>query len=239
MVNGGGTDYNPRNTAGVHVLLKMDESTYAEDDGSDGTDDDHPISWCKKFDGGRSFYTGLGHTQASYAEAGIRSHIAAGIEIAAGVLPSAACGVAPATPGTDVPINVGGTVPTVLSLTLGPAPSLGTFVPGVAADYTASLTATVISTASSAALSVRDPDTVAPGRLVNGTRALASPLQMKVGSAAFAALSGTPLSLATFPDPVSNAIRTVDIKQSISATEPLLSGNYGKTVVFTLSSTTP
>ena len=112
-------------------------------------------------------------------------------------------------------------------------------MPGVAADYTASLTATVISTASSAALSVRDPDTVAPGRLVNGTRALASPLQMKVGSAAFAALSGTPLSLATFPDPVSNATRTVDIKQSISATEPLLSGNYGKTVVFTLSSTTP
>ena len=81
----------------MHVLLKMDESTYAEDDGSDGTDDDHPISWCKKYDGGRSFYTGLGHTQASYAEAGIRSHIAAGIEIAAGVLPSAACGVAPAT----------------------------------------------------------------------------------------------------------------------------------------------
>ena len=26
-------DYSPRNTAGVHVLLKMDESTYAEDDG--------------------------------------------------------------------------------------------------------------------------------------------------------------------------------------------------------------
>jgi len=99
VVNGGGTDYNPRNTDGVHVLLKMDESTYAEDDGSDGTDDDHPISWCKKYDGGRSFYTGLGHTQASYAEAGIRSHIAAGIEIAAGVLPSAACGVAAANAG--------------------------------------------------------------------------------------------------------------------------------------------
>ena len=41
-------DYNPRNTDGVHVLLKMDESTYAENDGSDGVDDDHPISWCQK-----------------------------------------------------------------------------------------------------------------------------------------------------------------------------------------------
>ena len=67
MVNGGGDDYSPRNTAGMHVLLKMDESTYAEDDGSDGVDDDHPISWCQRFDGGRSWYTGLGHTQASFS----------------------------------------------------------------------------------------------------------------------------------------------------------------------------
>ena len=110
---------------------------YAEDDGSDGTDDDHPISWCKKFDGGRSFYTGLGHTQASYAEAGIRSHIAAGIEIAAGVLPSAACGVAPAQPGTDVPVTVGGTVPSVLSgpvmaAEAAPLPSGNSLCTGVA-----------------------------------------------------------------------------------------------------------
>ena len=35
VVNGGGNDYSPRNTAGVHVLLTMDESTYAEADGTD------------------------------------------------------------------------------------------------------------------------------------------------------------------------------------------------------------
>ena len=58
--NANGDDYSPRSTAGVHVLLKMDESTYAEDDGSDGVDDDHPISWCQSYDGGRSWYTGLG-----------------------------------------------------------------------------------------------------------------------------------------------------------------------------------
>ena len=34
VVNGGGTDYNPRNTAGIHVLMTMDESTYAENDGT-------------------------------------------------------------------------------------------------------------------------------------------------------------------------------------------------------------
>ena len=82
-----GDDYSPRTTAGVHVLLTMDESTYAEDDGSDGTDDDHPISWCQRYDGGRSWYTGMGHTQQSFQEAGFLSHIGAGIEIAAGVLP--------------------------------------------------------------------------------------------------------------------------------------------------------
>ena len=68
--NANGDDYSARSTPGVHVLLKMDESTYAEDDGSDGVDDDHPISWCQKYDGGRSWYTGLGHTQASFSEAG-------------------------------------------------------------------------------------------------------------------------------------------------------------------------
>src|SRR4051794_33268214 len=230
VVNGGGDDYSPRNTAGVHVLLKMDESTYDEDDGN-AVDDDHPISWCQRYDGGRSWYTGLGHTQASFTEAGILSHIGAGIEIAAGVLPSAACGVAPAQPGTDVPVTIGGNVPTVLSLTLGPAPSLGTFLPGVEKDYTGSLTATVTSTASSSALTVRDPSSNAPGHLVNGTRALATPLQMKVGSAAFAPLSNAALTLATFSDPVSNNVKTVDIRQTISASEPLLAGGYGKTVV--------
>ena len=93
-----GTTTRPRSTAGVHVLLTMDESTYAEDDGSDGTDDDHPISWCQRYDGGRSWYTGMGHTQQSFQEAGFLSHIGAGIEIAAGVLPT--CGVRCGAAGT-------------------------------------------------------------------------------------------------------------------------------------------
>ena len=99
---GGGTDYDPRNSAGIHVLLTVDESTYAENDGSDGVDDDHPISWCHKYDGGRAWYTAMGHTQASYSEAGFLSHISAGISEAAGYTPSAACGVVKANANPTV-----------------------------------------------------------------------------------------------------------------------------------------
>jgi type 1 glutamine amidotransferase len=54
---------NPRSTA--HVLATLNESTY-----SGGTmNGDHPITWCKTIDSGRSFYTGLGHTEESYTEA--------------------------------------------------------------------------------------------------------------------------------------------------------------------------
>ncbi len=34
------------------------------------------IIWCKAYDGGRSFYTGVGHTQASYADAAFRADAA-------------------------------------------------------------------------------------------------------------------------------------------------------------------
>ena len=87
VVNGGGNDYSPRNTAGMHVLLTMDESTYAEADGSDGVDDDHPIAWCQRYDGGRSWYTGLA-PHAGVVQRGRRcsAHLQAGIEITAGTI---------------------------------------------------------------------------------------------------------------------------------------------------------
>jgi cytochrome c len=246
VVNGGGDDYSARNTPGVHVLLKMDESTYDEDDGNT-TDDDHPISWCQRYDGGRSWYTGLGHTQASFSEAGILSHISAGIEIAAGVLASEACGVTSTTPpGTDVPVTVGGTVPSVLGLNIGATPDLGSFVPGVTKDYTSSVAATVTSSASAAALSVRDPSATATGKLVNGTTALPQTLQVNATDAeqptgVFAPLSttGAALPLLAFPTPVGAHPVTINFKQPIAATDSLLRGNYSKTLTFTLSATTP
>ncbi|GAA1023349.1 hypothetical protein Aple_084290 [Acrocarpospora pleiomorpha] len=68
---------NPRSTA--RVLATLDESTYTG--GSMGVD--HPITWCKTIDNGRSFYTGFGHTQSTYAEAPFRSQLLGGIRYAA------------------------------------------------------------------------------------------------------------------------------------------------------------
>ena len=58
---------------------------------------------------------------------------------------------------TDATGGVGGTVGATLSLVLGPPPTFGAFTPGVTRDYTASTTATVISTAGDAQLTVADP----------------------------------------------------------------------------------
>ena len=52
----------------MKVLATVDESTYDEQDGNT-IDDDHPIAWCSDFDGGRSWYTAMGHTQASFSDA--------------------------------------------------------------------------------------------------------------------------------------------------------------------------
>ena len=81
------------------------------------------------------------------------------------------------------PSEAGGTVPATLSLTLGTPASFGAFTPGVAKDYTASTTANVISSAGDATLSVADPSTTDTGKLVNGTFALAQPVQANATSA--------------------------------------------------------
>src|SRR4051794_8018165 len=73
--------------------------------------------------------------------------------------------------------DVAGTVPATLALTLGTPAAFGAFTPGVAEEYTASMTANVISTAGDATLSVADASTNATGHLVNGAFALPQPLQ--------------------------------------------------------------
>jgi len=70
---------NPRGTA--HVLAALDETTYSG--GKMGYD--HPIAWCQEIDGGRSWYTAMGHTVESYAEPLFRLHLLGGIESAAGL----------------------------------------------------------------------------------------------------------------------------------------------------------
>jgi cytochrome c len=75
---------NPRGA--VQVLATLDEATYSG--GAMGAD--HPITWCQTIDGGRSWYTAMGHTKESYDEPLFRLHLLGGIESAAGVAGS--CG---------------------------------------------------------------------------------------------------------------------------------------------------
>lgn len=74
---------NPRDQ--VQVLLRLDESTYQG--GGMGTD--HPISWYHAYDGGRAWYTALGHTSESYREPLFLGHLLGGIQYAAGQTPAA------------------------------------------------------------------------------------------------------------------------------------------------------
>jgi cytochrome c len=76
-----GFQTNPR--AEVQVLLSLDEASFDPGEGSMGGD--HPIAWCHEYDGGRSFYTALGHTIESYSEPEFLQHLAGGIEWAAAV----------------------------------------------------------------------------------------------------------------------------------------------------------
>ena len=142
---------------------------------------------------------------------------------------------------TSTPGDVSGNVPATLALTLGPAATFGTFVPGVSQDYTAATTATVTSTGADAALSVLDASSTATGRLVNGTYALADPLQITANNGTFAPLrtDNGPLSLLTWNTPISATNVALGFKQHISASEGLRTGAYSKTLTFTLSTTAP
>jgi alpha-L-rhamnosidase len=133
--------------------------------------------------------------------------------------------------GTSTTGTVGGTVPATLALTLGNPAGFGSFAPGITRDYAASTTATVISTAGDAVLSVQDPSATAPGRLVNGSFALRSPLL----------IGGSPLPAAvrSYSAPASNDVVPIAFTQPIDATEPLRTGSYSKTLTFTLATTNP
>jgi type 1 glutamine amidotransferase len=40
---------------------------------------DHPLAWCREFDGGRSFYTALGHFDEAYQDEAFMKHVLNGI----------------------------------------------------------------------------------------------------------------------------------------------------------------
>ncbi len=79
-------DRNPRHDH--HVLLTVDEAAFYREDGSPWPTAppggafmgaDHPVAWVKEFEGGRSFYTNLGHQPDTWRDARFRAHLLAGI----------------------------------------------------------------------------------------------------------------------------------------------------------------
>ena len=145
---------------------------------------------------------------------------------------------------TDTPGTVTGTVPPTLALSVGAPASFGAFTPGIAKTYTANTTATVISTAGEAVLSVVDPSATAPGHLVNTTFVLPSALQARARNAAntgtaFNTVSGSPLNLLAWSAPISNDAITLEFAQPVAGNDALRTGTYAKTLTFTLSTTTP
>lgn len=64
----------------VKVLLTIDEKSYQ----GGHKMGNHPMAWYHDYDGGRAFYTALGHTEESYTEENYLKHLLAGIQYAMG-----------------------------------------------------------------------------------------------------------------------------------------------------------
>jgi len=64
----------------MHVLITIDETSY--EGGTNGAF--HPMSWYHEYDGGRAFYTELGHVEESYTEENHLKHLLGGIQYAIG-----------------------------------------------------------------------------------------------------------------------------------------------------------
>lgn len=64
----------------IKVLVKIDEKTYTG--GTNG--DDHPMAWYHEYDGGRAFYTAMGHTDESFSEPLFLRHLWGGMRYVLG-----------------------------------------------------------------------------------------------------------------------------------------------------------
>ncbi len=69
-------DINPD----INVIITIDETSY--EGGTNGKN--HPISWYHEYDGGRSFYTEMGHTNTTYENPTFLNHLLGGIKYAIG-----------------------------------------------------------------------------------------------------------------------------------------------------------
>lgn len=81
-------EFGPENIKGLNYILAVDEKTY--DPVTDwkvkqgkGMGKFHPIAWYHEYDGGRSFYTALGHVAADYSDPLFLEHVYGGVYWAA------------------------------------------------------------------------------------------------------------------------------------------------------------
>jgi len=68
-------DYDPT----VRVLITLDPASIGQTDANP-----NPVSWVKTHEGGRVFYTAMGHTPESFSDPLVLNHIAAGLRWAMG-----------------------------------------------------------------------------------------------------------------------------------------------------------
>jgi uncharacterized protein len=77
-------EFGPEKTPGLNYVLSIDETSYdpkvqwGEKKGV-GMGKLHPIAWYHSFDGGRAFYTALGHMPSDFSDPIFLSHLYAGI----------------------------------------------------------------------------------------------------------------------------------------------------------------
>jgi len=81
-------EFGPPTSNNLKFLLSIDEKTYkpAANWGfkkGEGMGDFHPIAWYQNYDGGRAFYTALGHLPATYSDPNFMHHVYGGIYWAA------------------------------------------------------------------------------------------------------------------------------------------------------------
>lgn len=81
-------EFGPAQSKDLVYLLSVDETSYRPqtnwpDRVGKGMGAFHPISWYQHYDGGRSFYTGMGHMAATYRDPVFLHHLYGGIYWAA------------------------------------------------------------------------------------------------------------------------------------------------------------
>jgi uncharacterized protein len=77
-------DFQPETISGLNYILGVDETTYNPkvqwgEKKSDGMGKLHPLAWYHNYDGGRAFYTALGHLPANFSDPDFLNHLYAGI----------------------------------------------------------------------------------------------------------------------------------------------------------------